>query len=616
MKNLIASSCIVLAVSSLASACGGDTSNSQTTLMASTSASSQVQAADYAVVVQQLYIAYFGRPADPAGLTNFENALLTANAPTNFQAFNATYATSPAIKALIDSFGTSAESARLYGTGTTADFVGAIYQNVLGRAPFAAGSTYWTIAIDSGALTKGNAALSIMAGALANTTAQGLIDAAAVNNKVTVGSNFTTALNTADQIESYKGQTAAATARTMLSTVSNTTETMAFQTTITAKLAVLAGAYLMTQVTTRYGELNAILNSSDSADVKLTKLTPYCSIDFSLHGKGCKAGMREVILQGPRSLDDVAAFDPTAIDQFDNTAIPTDQNLATVFNNDGARFAWLWKKAPDRKFYLAGDGGKMAFIRVVSGALDWGGPVQPYLYFDVRVNDDGQGNPIADSAVITGPGLADSITAQATKNTKSSVWTNATDPWWIIESSPLNSDMSSRFGPSNSYYNLLEVQDGVTAGTPYVITLKKAGTTIATYKQSLRVAPYQSDYVPHTNFDPSADGGSTLTMKNGVAAIFPKLGNIPTMSLGLGGIFAADAIIPPGHERVNTTVFVQSRSGATYYSYLFLETVWSLAAEPIAVPAQPNFSAIAQICVDLQTVDANGHLFMTERCSQ
>ena len=42
-------------------------------------------AADYQNAVQELYVAYFGRPADATGLVNFENALLAANAPTDIQ---------------------------------------------------------------------------------------------------------------------------------------------------------------------------------------------------------------------------------------------------------------------------------------------------------------------------------------------------------------------------------------------------------------------------------------------------------------------------------------------------------------------------------------------------
>lgn len=198
----------------------------------------------YDTVVQQLYVAYFGRPADPVGLTNFENTLFAANAPTDIAGLTSAYSTSSTIKYYVDSFGLSAESARLY-SGTTRDFVTAIYQNVLNRDPNpapGAGLEWWSNAIDSGALTRGNAALAIMNGALQNTTTQGLIDAAAVTKKITVALNFTANCDTPAEISAYSGQAAAATVRSMLHTVNDATDTSAYQTTVTSTLASLVAA--------------------------------------------------------------------------------------------------------------------------------------------------------------------------------------------------------------------------------------------------------------------------------------------------------------------------------------------------------------------------------------
>ncbi|WP_292938409.1 DUF4214 domain-containing protein [Noviherbaspirillum sp.] len=193
-------------------------------------------AADYQSVVQQLYVAYFGRPADPVGLANFEAQLNTIGAPTTMAGLNAAYSTNSTIKALVDQFGTSAESAALY-TGSTVAFVNAIYQNVLNRDADLEGLLFWAGAIDSGNLSRGKAAMSIMAGAQANTSAQGLIDAAVVANKTTIAGNFTAALDTATEVIAYSGNTAAATARAMLATVTNTTDTTAFQTTVNNTVA-------------------------------------------------------------------------------------------------------------------------------------------------------------------------------------------------------------------------------------------------------------------------------------------------------------------------------------------------------------------------------------------
>jgi len=235
----------VLGVSTLLTGCGGDSSSTSGS-SASSSASEKLTvrqkttAADYNNAVQELYIAYFGRPADPTGLANIEAALLSVSAPTDLPSLSVAYNTNGSIKGLIDSFGTSTESLNLYGSGTTTTFVTAIFQHVLGRAPAAAGLSYWVNAIDNQGLSKPDAAISIMAGSLQNTTAAGLLDAQTIQNKVAVASTFTTDLGA--NASRYAGSAAAYTARQMLTQVSNATTVSGFQANINATIATLIAA--------------------------------------------------------------------------------------------------------------------------------------------------------------------------------------------------------------------------------------------------------------------------------------------------------------------------------------------------------------------------------------
>jgi hypothetical protein len=192
-------------------------------------------AADYKALVQSIYISYFGRPADTFGLANFSAQLDALHAPLTVNGLTAAYTTSPALKALIDSFGASAESTALYGTDTVA-FVSAIYNNVLNRSPDFDGLVFWATEINAGRLTKANASLAIMAGAINNTSAQGLIDAQVLANKVTIATNFTTAIDTGVELAAYSGNAAAAVAREMLKTVTATTVPATFQATVDATL--------------------------------------------------------------------------------------------------------------------------------------------------------------------------------------------------------------------------------------------------------------------------------------------------------------------------------------------------------------------------------------------
>lgn len=194
-------------------------------------------AQDYASVVQQLYVSYFGRPADYYGLQNFEAALDAMGAPKTFAevqaAVQADKAGTTALSKLVNSFNTSAESAALYGTDNTqvgvAKFVAAIYQNVLGREADVTGFNFWVNAISSGELTKANAAAAITAAATTNTTDQGKLDAKTVANKLAVATTFTANLDTPTKLTAYSGEKAAAQGVSLLQGVNSSTDLTAYQ---------------------------------------------------------------------------------------------------------------------------------------------------------------------------------------------------------------------------------------------------------------------------------------------------------------------------------------------------------------------------------------------------
>ncbi|HJV79931.1 DUF4214 domain-containing protein, partial [Noviherbaspirillum sp.] len=188
-------------------------------------------AADYHPIVQQLYVAYFGRPADPSGLANFAAELEALQAPDDIQNLNAAYDNNPPLRALIDSFGVSEESKALY-PGDTRTFISAIYLHVLNRAPDQEGLAFWANAVDHGSLTRANASFSIMAGALANASPQGRMDAQLIGWRMTAASAFTGSLTDDAVVKAYRGNTAATIARNMLSTITAASDMAKVQTAI------------------------------------------------------------------------------------------------------------------------------------------------------------------------------------------------------------------------------------------------------------------------------------------------------------------------------------------------------------------------------------------------
>jgi Domain of unknown function (DUF4214) len=213
-------------------ACGGnpDTAQPQAALrQATTTQNTQANVSDYRTVVAQVYLAYFGRPADPDGLLFFSQVLHRIAAPTNIVDLNKAYDTNVALRSTIDSFGTSQESMDLYPGDNTA-FVTAIYRNLFSRTPDAGGQAFWLDGLNTNRLTRARAAIALMAGS--QTT-----DITVINNKTQVGLNFTTGVTTG-----YDTLAAAATARQLIANVQLGTDIAAYQTTVNTTLASLVEA--------------------------------------------------------------------------------------------------------------------------------------------------------------------------------------------------------------------------------------------------------------------------------------------------------------------------------------------------------------------------------------
>ncbi len=178
-----------------------------------------MSAANYIYSAEALYVAYFGRPADSGGLSNFSAALAqadTAGTATTAQGLAQAAANNPAITSLVNSFANSAESTALYH-GSASDIVNAIYHNLFNRAPDAGGQAFWVNAINSGALSASQAALNILAGA--QTSDQNI-----ANNKIYAATMITNTIgNDASYNASFNGTAAAATVRGLLSTVTDST---------------------------------------------------------------------------------------------------------------------------------------------------------------------------------------------------------------------------------------------------------------------------------------------------------------------------------------------------------------------------------------------------------
>ena len=155
--------------------------------------------ATYTDAIQKLYVAYFTRPADAAGLAYWEGVVAAAKGDTS---------------AVSAAFAASTEYQTEYAQITTGGVISKIYANLFGHAPDDAGLAYWIDAINNKVFTIDQAVTKIAAGA------QGT-DKVAYDSKVLVATSFTAALDTDAEKAGYSGKGANDAAKTFLKGITN-----------------------------------------------------------------------------------------------------------------------------------------------------------------------------------------------------------------------------------------------------------------------------------------------------------------------------------------------------------------------------------------------------------
>ena len=124
--------------------------------------------------IQDIYIAFYGRPADPAGQAYWAQQLNDAQGN---------------LSNVINAFANSGEYHERYGHLSTYELVQGLYQQILGREGEAAGVQFYHDEVETGRLSTGEVALAILAGA------QGK-DADTLANRKLVAERFTDELTT------------------------------------------------------------------------------------------------------------------------------------------------------------------------------------------------------------------------------------------------------------------------------------------------------------------------------------------------------------------------------------------------------------------------------------
>ncbi len=149
--------------------------------------------------IQQLYIAYMGRPADPAGL-QFWQDLVDKNLAD--------------MRAISDAFANSTEYKALVAGKSNTTVVENIYMQLFGRKPDAGGLAFWANQLDSGKLPISTACSEIMR------AAQGS-DMTTVNLKTNAANEFTSILANVNLVKDFSPTEINKLAQTLLTKVTD-----------------------------------------------------------------------------------------------------------------------------------------------------------------------------------------------------------------------------------------------------------------------------------------------------------------------------------------------------------------------------------------------------------
>src|SRR5690554_1621621 len=144
--------------------------------------------------IQGIYLAFFGRPADPLGLAYWEEQ-------TNDGAD---------LSVMLDALsGTEEYQDRFVGMSNE-EVIQSIYQALFGRDAEPDGLAHFLEALENGTQTLGSIAVNILDGAQGS-------DLAMIENKIAAADIFTASLDTPEEIEAYSGNEAADFGRQFLS---------------------------------------------------------------------------------------------------------------------------------------------------------------------------------------------------------------------------------------------------------------------------------------------------------------------------------------------------------------------------------------------------------------
>jgi hypothetical protein len=240
--------------------------------------------------VQSFYLAYYGRPADPSGLTYWAARLDSEGS----------------FDSLVASFGVSSEATELFAGMTQEQQVNGIYQSLFGRDADAEGLAFYLAGLADGSFTLQDISKRVLDGA---TTGD---DAAIIANKLTVAQEFTDTLASDPELEAeYVGLAATTSAKAIVTAVDATAASVSAASssiaasfnitvhTLTSSADAIVGGAARDRITGSLSNLAGTLQATDSidgGDGTSDRLTVGVDVDFTGFSTGYVKNVETIVL--------------------------------------------------------------------------------------------------------------------------------------------------------------------------------------------------------------------------------------------------------------------------------------------------------------------------------
>lgn len=270
--------------------------------------------------VSSFYVAYYGRPADPAGLAYWAARVEEEGG----------------FASVIDAFAESSEATARFGATSFEDRIAEIYTTVLGRAPDPEGQAFWLNQLQTQQKSMAELALAILEGATGS-------DATLVSARLEAANQFTAYVE-ANQIP-YNGNTAAEAAALVIAGV-----TRANAATVDVAALVQTVSKVVAIATETPEVITAMTGSGTLADLVQASADPLALIQFiaamAVAADGDPAALKTLL--GSGDLADFIAELPADV---------TLEELTTAIESDGLAAAAEIARPPEEPVAPPSGGG-------------------------------------------------------------------------------------------------------------------------------------------------------------------------------------------------------------------------------------------------------------------